>query len=322
MIISVRPPDLSLRQLQYAVAVAAERNFRRAAAACRVSQPALSAQLAELEGTLGVRLFERDRRRVLITSAGEALVERARTILRDVDDLQAAAARLADPLAGTLKIGVIPTVAPYALPEVTPPLRRKFPRLRVEWREERTADLVRALEAGALDAALLALEADIGDLEHEVVARDRFVLVTRTDHALARGSRPLAPSALAGGTVLLLDDGHCFRDQALALCQRVSAEEAGFRATSLTTLVQMVRGNGGTTLLPEIAVSLETRHGDLAVRRFSAPAPGRTLALVWRPGAAHGEALRSIAAELSAAWPGSPGNPRPESRSRKRSSRA
>jgi LysR family hydrogen peroxide-inducible transcriptional activator len=309
-IISVRAHDLSLRQLQYAVAVADALHFRRAADACRVSQPALSAQLAELEGALGVRLFERDRRRVLLTAAGAELVERARGVLRGVDDLVAAAERFVDPFAGTLRIGVIPTIAPYALPGLTPALRRRFPRLRVEWREERTAEVVRALDAGGLDAGLLALEAEIGTPERAVVASDPFVLVARRDHPLGKGRGPLAPEALEGAEVLLLDDGHCFRGQALALCRRVDAGEAGFRATSLTTLVQMVLGGGGVTLIPEVAVASETRRGGLVARRFRAPAPHRTIALVWRPASPHGPALRELAATLRAAWPGA-GRPRP-----------
>src|SRR5215468_1761030 len=157
----------SLRQVQYAVAVAGSLSFRKAADLCHVSQPSLSAQLAQLEQALGVRLFERDRRRVLVTAAGKDLLERARRLLLEADDLMAAARRAGDPLAGTLRIGVIPTISPYLLPSATPAIRAAHPQQTTVWVEDKTAALVRALEAGALDAALLALEAEIANVEHE-----------------------------------------------------------------------------------------------------------------------------------------------------------
>src|SRR5262245_1089727 len=173
---SLTPHAASLRQLQYAVAVADARSFRRAAERCHVAQPSLSAQLAQLESALGVRLFERDRRRVLLTAAGRELVDRARRVLQETDDLVQTAGRAGDPLSGRLSIGVIPTVSPYLLPAIAPALRKAYPRLTIVWREDKTADLVRQLQAGTLDAALLALEAEIGDVERETIARDPFVL--------------------------------------------------------------------------------------------------------------------------------------------------
>src|SRR6478609_329248 len=201
---TVAPHPASLRQLQYAVAVADTRSFRRAAQQCGVSQPSLSAQLAQLEGALGVRLFERDRRRVLLTPAGEELIERARRVLVD------AARRLGDPLAGTLSIGVIPTISPYLLPAAAPAIRRAHPRLTVRWLEDKTETLARELHAGRLDAALLALEADLGGpLQREVIGRDPFVLAAPRKHPLAKPSRPASLSELRGAHLLLLDDGHC-----------------------------------------------------------------------------------------------------------------
>lgn len=289
------PYPLTLRQLQYVLAVAEARSFRRAAEACRVSQPSLSQQIADAERALGVRLFERDRRRVLVTRAGEALLERARRVLVEADDLVEAAARLSDPLSGTLRIGVIPTVGPYVLPRAAPAIRKALPKLAVVWEEDRTAPLVRRVSAGELDAALLAREADLGDLVQTEIAQDPFVLAAPPGHRLARGGGPLRAAELRGERVLLLDDGHCLRDQALEVCARARAEELGFRATSLPTLVQMVASGAGVTLLPRVAVETEARRAGLRIRPFASPAPGRTLVLAWRRGSAVEHALRAVA---------------------------
>jgi LysR family transcriptional regulator, hydrogen peroxide-inducible genes activator len=274
--------DLSLRQLQYIVAVADTLGFHKAAARCHASQPTLSAQVQQLESVLGVRLFERDRRRVLVTSAGEDIVARARRVLVEVGDLIAAATRLHEPFAGTLRIGVIPTIAPYLLPEIMPKIGVKYPKLALVFREEKTADILRELAEGTLDAGLLALEADVGDVAHAVIAKDPFVAALPKGHPLARRKR-LALSDLQDARVLLLDEGHCFRDQALALCAQARANETSFRATSLATLAQMVSSGAGITLLPSIAVPVENRRGQLEIRPFARPIPGRTIALVWRP---------------------------------------
>jgi LysR family hydrogen peroxide-inducible transcriptional activator len=296
---SFAPHAASLRQLQYAVAVADTRSFRRAAEQCGVSQPSLSAQLAQLEGALGVRLFERDRRRVLLTSAGEALIERARRVLVDADDLVEAARRLGDPLAGTLAVGVIPTVSPYLLPAASSAIRRAHPRLTVRWLEDKTENLARALHAGNLDAALLALEADLGGpLQREVIGRDPFVLAMPRSHPLAKGARPARLGDLRGAHLLLLDDGHCLRDQALAVCAGARTEELAFRATSLPTLAQMVSAGAGITLLPRMAVATESRRADLAVRPLADERAFRTLALVWRPTSPAAPALRQLAATI------------------------
>lgn len=291
------PHPLTLRQLQYVRAVAEARNFRRAAALCRVSQPSLSAQLAQLEGALGVRLFERDRRRVLLTPAGEELVARARRVLLEANDMAQAARRLADPTVGTVRLGVIPTISPYLLPEATPLLRVRHPRLAVQWIEDRTANLVAALETGGLDAALLAFEAPLGDLEREAIAEDPFVLAAPVGHPLARGG-PARTGELRGASVLLLEDGHCLRDQALAVCSTARADELSFRATSLTTLTQMVVAGMGVTLLPRLALAGEARRAGLALRPLAAPVPHRTLGLVWRRRSPLSATLRPLAATL------------------------
>ena len=294
--------DISLRQLEYVVAVADLLGFRRAAEHCHVSQPALSAQIQQLEEVLGVKLFERDKRRVMLTAAGEELVARARKVLTETGDILSAASRLADPFAGQLHWGVIPTVAPYVLPEVVPAVMKKYPRLRLRLREEKTELLVRGLQEGRLDAALVALDAELGDVEQAVIAEDPFVVAAPHGHPVVK--KALVPLRdLDEEKVLLLEDGHCFRSQALALCRRVGASEVDFRATSLTTLAQMVMsGEGSITLLPALAVPLENRFGQLAVRPLT-PAPGRTLALVWRPGYPQAKALHALAATLRAAWP-------------------
>ncbi|HEY6100204.1 MAG TPA: LysR substrate-binding domain-containing protein, partial [Anaeromyxobacter sp.] len=257
------PYPVTLRQLQYVAAVAEARSFRRAAEACGVSQPSLSAQVQEAERALGVRLFERDRRRVLVTTAGEALLARARRLLLEADDLIEGARLFTDPLSGRVRIGVIPTVGPYLLPRATPALRKALPALRVVWEEDRTAALVSRVSAGELDAALLAREADLADLVQVELAADPFVLAAPPDHPLARGAGPVRPADLRGERVLLLDDGHCLRDQALEVCAKGRAEELGFRATSLPTLVQMVASGAGVTLVPRLAVETESRRANL-----------------------------------------------------------
>jgi len=295
------PYPVTLRQLQYALAVAETGSFRRAAERCRVAQPSLSAQLAEAERALGVRLFDRDRRRVIVTVAGAAVLERARRLLVEADDLLETARQQSDPLAGTLRLGVIPTVAPYLLPAIAPALRRAFPRLTLQWTEDRTGVLVPRVEAGELDAALAARESNLGALHAEPLLEDPFVLAVPPAHPLARGGGTVGPEALAGEQVLLLDEGHCLREQALAVCAASRATELGFRATSLPTLVQMVSSGAGVTLLPQIAVDAEARRADLRLRRFAAPAPARTLVLAWRSGAALEPALRAVAEAIRAA---------------------
>lgn len=290
---------VTLRQLQYAVAIAETQSFSRAAERCAVSQPSLSAQIAELESCLGVRLFERGRRGVLLTAAGRDLLARAKRVLLDVDDLVQAAGQLLDPLVGKLRLGVIPTLGPYLLPEVSRPLAQAYPKLMIYWVEDKTDNLVAALGRGELDGALLALEADLGGLEYAVVTKDRFVLATPLGHPLGRRSTRIATDELQGQHVLLLDDGHCMRDQALSVCSSAGAEELGFRATSLPTLVQMVRSGAGVTLLPELSLPTETQRSELSIRRFQTPEPARTVVLAWRPRSPLADALQQIAQTLS-----------------------
>jgi LysR family hydrogen peroxide-inducible transcriptional activator len=291
--------DLSLRQLQYLVAVADTLGFHKASARCHVSQPTLSTQVRQLEEVLGVSLFERDKQRVLVTSAGAEVVVRARRVLMEVEDLIATATRFGEPFAGTLRIGVIPTIAPYWLPEVVPKIHAKYPKLTLVFREEKTADVMRDLADGTLDAGLMALETDLAGCAHAAVANDPFVAALPKGHPLARKKR-LKLSDLHDAQVLLLDEGHCFRDQALALCTKARATEMTFRATSLATLAQMVSSGAGMTLLPALSVSVENRRGQLEIRPFVRPVPGRTIALVWRPMSPFAKVFGELAKTLRA----------------------
>jgi LysR family hydrogen peroxide-inducible transcriptional activator len=273
----------SVRQLEYLVALADTLSFRRAAEACYVTQPALSAQIRALEEILGVRLFERDRRHVLATEAGREVVERARRVLVEIDALAEAARAFQGPLAGTLRLGVIPTVAPYVLPPVLPHVSERFPGLRVFLREEQTARLLDLLGRGELDLLLLALEAELGDVETLALFSDPFVLALPPGHRLAR-RKVVREEDLRDEPVLLLADGHCLRDQALPICRTGGARELGdFRASSLNTLVRMVSSGIGLTLLPSVAVPIEVRSADeLAIRPLVRRAPARTIGFAWR----------------------------------------
>jgi LysR family hydrogen peroxide-inducible transcriptional activator len=300
---NLAPHPFTLRQLQYVVAVADSMSFRKAAEQCHVSQPSLSAQIAQLEGVLDVQLFERDRKRVLLTAVGMEVVELARRLLVEVDAVMEVARRAGDPLSGTLRLGVIPTVSPYLLPAVAPVLRKQFPRLTLRWLEDKTEVLARELARGVLDAALVALEADLGDVESVVLADDPFFLVTPKDHPLGLKKGDATPSELRGQDVLLLDEGHCFREQALSLCAKARAHELEFRATSLPTLTQMIASGAGVTLLPALAVATEAKRSDLRMRPFAAPAPKRTLVLIWRKRSPFSGAFQQVAGAMKEAWP-------------------
>jgi len=299
---SFAPPPFTLRQIQYALAVAETRNFRRAATLCAVAQPSLSAQLASLEEALGVPLFERGSGGVRITPAGTSLLARMRRLLAESDDLAREALNFRDPLAGTLRLGIIPTLAPYLLPSLVPALRTAFPKLLPLWTEERTDTLVAALHRGELEGAILALEADLGDLEVQPLGKDPFLVCLPTNHPLARLAGPLKMEELEGERLLLLEDGHCLRGQALAACGRAKVEELGYRATSLPTLVQMVSSGAGLTLLPRLAAPTEAARAAVMLRPLAAPEPYRTLALVWRKGSYAQEVLPQVGAVAAAAF--------------------
>jgi LysR family hydrogen peroxide-inducible transcriptional activator len=291
----MKAPDVSLRQLQYVVAVADHGGFRRAAEACHVSQPALSAQVALAEKQLGVQIFERDRRSVRLSAAGHDVVAHARRLLVAAAELQDLSRRLSDPLQGTVRLGIIPTIGPYLLPEITPALARAFPKLTLHWREQQTHELVRVLRAGELDAILVARESSLGELEWIPLGRDAFVIAANPAHPLVKPKTPAHPDALGGTRMLLLDDGHCLRDQALSVCAKAGAMEESFRATSLATLVQMVSSSDAVTLLPSMAVPVENRRAQLRVRCFAGNGPARTLGFAYRKGSSIGPTLEALA---------------------------
>jgi LysR family hydrogen peroxide-inducible transcriptional activator len=280
------------------VAVADHGSFRAAATSVQVTQPALSALIAQLERDLGVQLFERDRRRVMITPAGEAIVAAARRTLEALDDLVEVAGGARQPLTGTVRLGVIPTVAPYLLPAVVSGLRTRFPSLRLVLREDQTARVLGELDAGRLDAVIVATPVP-GDVAVAEMYREEFLFAAASGHPLLHRKK-LREADLEGETALLLEDGHCLRDQALAVCRAAGAPEATeVRATSLPTLVPMVAGGLGVTLLPEMAASsLAPRKGGVGVAPF-AEHPGRTIVLAWRMSSARAREFRMLADAIS-----------------------
>lgn len=273
-------PNVTLRQLAYFDALARHGHFGRAAEACAVSQPALSMQIKELEQTLGAALFERSGRAVGLTAFGEVFAERVREILRSVDELGALARTSRDELAGPLRIGVIPTVAPYLLPRIVANLTQAHPELEIRLRESITPTLIRELGEGRLDAAVVALPVSEPSFEEVALFTEAFVLV----RPLADAGKPApAPETLARMKLLLLEEGHCFRQQALSFCSLSSVRPRELMdASSLSTLVQLVGAGIGVTLIPEMAVPVETRSAPVSVVRFEEPQPSRTIGMIWR----------------------------------------
>lgn len=276
---------ITLSELSYAVALAEERHFGRAAARCHVTQPTLSTQVMKLERTLGVTLFERSPRGVSVTEVGAALVEQARAVLAGTERMLELAREGHAPLSGRLRLGVIPTLSPYLLPWLVRPLAKGFPALKLVFRELKTDDVLSELEAHQLDCGLLALPVPAG-LVAEPLFDEPFFWLVPASHALAQ-RKHVAEKELDGERVLLLDEGHCFREQALAVCARAQARkepaEGDFRATSIETLRQMVAAGMGTTLVPALALGAREKVGKGTVAlAFQEPAPLRRMALVWR----------------------------------------
>ena len=287
---------MNLRDLRYLVALAEHRHFGRAAAATFVSQPTLSTQIRKLEDELGVTLIERAPRRVILTPVGRDVADRARRILADVDQLKETARRSVDPESGSVRLGIFPTLGPYLLPHVVGPIRARFPHMELLLVEEKTEEILRRLREGRLDAGILALPLHDDQLHVEFLFDEPFLLAVPQSHPYAKRAS-LVLSDLASESLLLLEDGHCLRDQALDVCSLAGAgEKSGFRATSLETLRQMVAANVGMTLLPILAVQPPVpRSPDIHLLRFSDSQPNRQIAMVWRKSSAMGEFLQTLA---------------------------
>jgi LysR family transcriptional regulator, hydrogen peroxide-inducible genes activator len=272
--------NVSLRQLRYFDALARHGHFGRAAEACSISQPALSMQIKELEQILGGVLLERNARQVVLTRFGEELAQRVRDILRSVDELGDFARASRDRLAGQLRIGMIPTIAPYLMPEVIANLARAHPELDIHVRETVTPKLIRELTEGRLDTAIVALPVSEPSLTEVALFAENFLLVRP-----GKDKETPVPSAemLREMRLLLLEEGHCFRDQALSFCKMQSPPPREMLdASSLSTLVQMVSAGIGVTLIPEMALAVETRSAPVSVARLKDPQPSRTIGMVWR----------------------------------------
>ncbi len=288
---------MNLRDLHYLVALAEHRHFGRAADACFVSQPTLSTQIKKLEEELGVKLVERTPGKILLTETGREITGRARAVLAETDEIKAIAQRARDPEAGTLRLGIFPTLGPYLLPHVVPLLRERFPRLELLLTEEKTEHVLRMLREGALDAGIVALPVHEDSLHSEFLFEEPFVLAVPDHHPLATHKTKLKLADLENEHLLLLEDGHCLRDQALEVCQLAGAgEKTGFRATSLETLRQMVAANVGITLLPTLAIKPPIgRTDNVHLLEFAGHAPSRRLAMVWRKSTSMATFLKRLA---------------------------
>lgn len=294
---------MNLRDLRYLVAVAEHRHFGRAAEACFVSQPTLSTQLKKLEETLGVMLIERTNRQVMLTVAGEQIVAQAQKVLFEVNALTAMAEQHADPLGGEFKLGIIPTLAPYILPKILTPIATAFPNLKLQLTEAQTGPLTAMLKQGDLDAVLLALPLNEENVQEFHLFNEPFLFAVPGDHQKAE-RKYVSVNDLDGEQVLLLEDGHCLRDQALDVCQSHRAtENANFRATSIETLRQMVSAGVGTTLIPELAVPDERSRKQANVRYipFRGEIPHREVGLCWRVSSTRTALLADLAEMLAGA---------------------
>ena len=286
---------MNLRDLRYFVALAETRHFGKAAERSFVSQPTLSAQIKKLETYLGVQLIERQPRKVTLTETGVKILPLARRVLQESDEIVSLARNEHDPLSGKLKVGLIPTIGPYLLPLVARKLRKQLPRLKVLLYEHQTQPLLEKLRAGDIDLGILALPVPLDGLEARSLYEEAFTLAVPSNNPLAKRAN-VKIDDLANETLLLLEDGHCLRDQALDVCSRIDVKESeDYRATSLETLRQMVAAGLGITLLPKLATRgpFGSGHG-LTVKEFSKPVPSRTVGAVWRKSTARTDAIRAV----------------------------
>jgi len=292
--------ELKLKDLRYLVAVADQRHFGRAAARCFVSQPTLSAQLKKLEQALGVQLIERAPSNVSLTAVGEEIVARARRILEASDEVVELARSHQDPLAGRLRVALLPTIGPYLLPGIATLIRKALPRLELHLYEYQTDAMLEKLHAGELDLGILALPVELEGLESRELYREEFLVALPERHPLAARER-LRVADLRAERLLLLEEGHCLRDQALEVCSRVGIHDSqDFRATSLETLRQMVAAGAGVTLLPELAGRGAYRSGrGVVLRPFVRPAPARQVGAVWRKTTPRRAAIDAVIAVIA-----------------------
>jgi LysR family hydrogen peroxide-inducible transcriptional activator len=286
---------VNLRDLRYFVALADTKHFGKAAERSYVSQPTLSAQIKKLENYLGVQLIERQPRRVTLTETGAKILPLARRILQESDEIISLARNEHDPLSGKLKLALIPTIGPYLLPLVTRRLRKQLPQLKLMLYEYQTQALLERLRSGEIELGILALPVPLDGLEAAELYEENFTVAVPNNHGLAK-KPAIKLDDLNGETLLLLEDGHCLRDQALDVCNRVDVKEnEDYRATSLETLRQMVAAGLGITLLPELATRGPFGSGQgLAVKAFAKPIPTRTIGAVWRKSSSRGAAIQAV----------------------------
>jgi len=291
---------MNLRDLQYLVAVADHLHFGKAALACNVSQPTLSMQLRKLEDMLDVQLIERSNKSVMLTPVGHEVVARARRTLDEASQIQQIARSSKDPLAGDVRLGIFPTLAPYLLPELMPALKSHFPKLNVLLVEEKTPELLTQLEAGSIDCAILAMPVENEHLCSLSMFIEPFLLAVPAGHRLSK-RKYIALSDLHEETMLLLEEGHCLRAQALDICHMIGVGEAkNFRATSLETLRHMVAAGSAVTLIPKLAVNPQDKS--LTYIPFKHPAPSRELGLYWRKTSARHKLFEKLAALVDAQY--------------------
>lgn len=289
---------MNLRDLKYLISVAEHLNFGKAADACNVSQPTLSMQIKKLEEYLGISIFERTNKNVMITDYGQKIVELARRIIGGADDLVTYAKSCSDPFAGEFLLGAFPTIAPYLLPKIIAPIKKAMPNLQLFLIEEKSPTLIEKLLKGEIDAAILALPVENNNLVARILFEDKFRLAVPKTHRLGKNNN-VTMNDIQNESLLLLEDGHCMRNQSLQVCQLSGAREtSGFRATSLETLRQMVAAGSGITLIPEIAI--HTKNDNLiSYIPFKKNPPSRTIGIVWRKSSPRTQAIEKLILQIS-----------------------
>ncbi|WP_019279663.1 hydrogen peroxide-inducible genes activator [Rhizobium grahamii] len=293
---------LTLRQMRYFDALATTRHFGRAAEMVHISQPALSTQIMEMEEYLGAKLVERTRQSTILTPKGEEVLHYVRAILHQVDLLEQTARKGGGTLEGLIRIGIIPTIAPYLVPQFVPHLRKAYPSVEVELREAVTDRLMADLLTGKLDAVIAALPLDIEGIQTRPLFTDRFFMAV-ADNGEAVLTSPLTEHEVNVDRLLLLEEGHCLRDQALAVCSAGKRSLVNFGATSMATLLQMVSHDMGMTLIPEMAIPTETSRNSIRIVPFTDPQPSREIGLAWRRSNHRGKEMEALAEAIIAVAP-------------------